>query len=52
MTDEDCIELSALLGTEAHFQGIDVPASSSYRQEYVARAEGRVPEVYGKPYWD
>jgi hypothetical protein len=52
MRDQDCAELTALMGTEAHFQGIYVPASSDYRQEYVARAEGRVPEVFGRPYWD
>jgi hypothetical protein len=52
MTDDECIELSGLLGTEAHFQGVDVPASDDYRQEYVDRAEGRAPTVYGRPYWD
>lgn len=54
MTDEDCTELGELFGLDrpAHFQGIDVPASSAYRQEYVARAEGRQPDVIGTPYWD
>lgn len=54
MTDEDCKELGALFGLNrpAHFQGISVPASSAHRQEYVARAEGRQPDVIGTPYWD
>ncbi len=54
MTDEDCNELGALFGLDhpAHFQGLTVPASSAYRQEYVARAEGRQPDVIGTPYWD
>lgn len=54
MTDEDCKELGELfgLGRPAHFQGINVPAGSRYRHEYVARAEGRQPDVLGRPYWD
>ncbi|MGV9797328.1 hypothetical protein ACWDTP_04615 [Mycobacterium sp. NPDC003449] len=54
MTNEDCKELGELFGLDhpAHFQGITVPAGSDYRQEYVARAEGRKPETLGKPYWD
>jgi hypothetical protein len=54
MADEDCKELGELFGLDrpAHFQGIDVPASSRYRHEYVTRAEGRQPDVLGTPYWD
>lgn len=47
-------ELGKLLGLEGrvHQQGVNVPASTEYRQEYVDRAEGRVPSVEGTPYWD
>lgn len=33
-------------------EGVDVAASTDHRQEFVARSEGRTPEVIGKPYWD
>ncbi|WP_133062524.1 hypothetical protein [Mycolicibacterium peregrinum] len=54
MTAEDCAELGELfaLGHPAHHQGISVGASILYRHEYVARAEGRQPDVLGTPYWD
>jgi hypothetical protein len=54
MTDDERMELGGLLdnGGPVHFQGRLVPASDDYRQEYVDRAEGRVPTVYGRPYWD
>ena len=53
MSAADAAELSQLLGLDhAHDQGVTVPASSQYRQEYVARAEGRKPDVLGRPYWD
>lgn len=53
MTPEDCAELARLLGKETiHFQGESIPASSDYRREYVARAEGRPVETFGVPYWD
>ncbi|UHJ58813.1 hypothetical protein LT337_32430 (plasmid) [Mycolicibacterium fortuitum] len=54
MSDEDCAELGELFGLDrpAHFQGLDIPASSLYRREYVARAQGRRPDVLGTPYWD
>lgn len=54
MTDEDCKDLGELFGLDhpAHFQGITVAASSDYRHEYVSRAEGRRPEIFGTPYWD
>lgn len=54
MSDEDCAELGELFGLDrpAHFQGIDIAASTRYRHEYVARAEGRRPDVLGTPYWD
>jgi hypothetical protein len=46
--------LADLLGftNPVHSQGQDVPASNDYYTEYVARAEGRQPEVYGTQYWD
>jgi hypothetical protein len=58
MTQEDHDLLCETLGcTDAiggclHSQGIQVPASSDYRAEYIARAEGRKPAVYGVQYWD
>jgi hypothetical protein len=52
MTEADRAELSALLGIEAHHQGVDIPASEAYRAEYVARAEGVEPTRHGVPYWD
>ena len=46
-------ELAKLLGLDfCHQQGINVPAGSDYYQEYMDRAEGRAPSVFGKPYWD
>ena len=53
MTDSDRAELAQLLGLDsAHFQGVNIPASSDYRREYIDRAEGRTPSVVGRPYWD
>lgn len=54
MTDEDCAELGELLGlaNPVHCQGESVPAGGDYRREYVARAQGVEPPVYGAPYWD
>lgn len=47
-------ELQKLLGLTdpVHFQGIGIPDSFDYWQEYVDRAEGRTPSVLGRPYWD
>lgn len=53
MTEADAAELGKLLGKDAvHHQGESVPASDTYYAEYVARAEGRTPNVYGTQYWD
>ena len=54
MSVADRNELDKLLdlGGPAHAQGHSIPASSQYYREYVDRAEGRTPTVYGKPYWD
>lgn len=53
MTEADRKELAGLLGLErVHIQGINIAASTAYRLEYVARAEGRVPDTFGTPYWD
>jgi hypothetical protein len=54
MGSEDRLELGRLLGMDkpVHHQGESVPASGAYREEYVARAEGRTPAVYGERYWD
>lgn len=47
-------ELGALLGLgePVHIQGVSIPASRDYWQEYIDRAEGRTPSVIGKQYWD
>jgi len=53
MTDADRNQLAELLGLDSvHHQGVKVPSSHDYYQEYVDRAEGRQPTVQGKPYWD
>lgn len=54
MDDGRRAELGELLGLgePVHHQGVSIPAGSDYRREYVDRAEGRVPSVTGKPYWD
>lgn len=54
MSEADRAELQELLGLEreVHCQGETVPASSEYRLEYVARAQGKTPTVHGTPYWD
>lgn len=54
MTPEDQKILGDALGLtdRAHHQGVSIPASSAYYEEYVARAEGRTPERYGEQYWD
>ena len=54
MTEPDRVELGELLGLDGpvHDQGVSIPAGSVYWQEYVDRAEGRVPEKCGVPYWD
>jgi hypothetical protein len=53
MPAEDRALLADLLGLEhVPHHGVQVPASSAYRHEYVARAAGDSPAVYGTPYWD
>lgn len=53
MTPDQCAELARLLGLErVHCQGESIPAAYDYRREYIDRAEGRVPNTCGKPYWD
>jgi len=53
MTAADAAELADLLGLDrAHGQGVSIADSAAHRREYIARAEGREPEVIGTPYWD
>lgn len=55
MSKDERVELATLLGLDPARmspQGESVPASSAYREEYVARAEGRTPERFGTQYWD
>ena len=53
MSPDDQAALGRLLRLDrVHDQGVSVPSSYDYRQEYIDRAEGREPSVIGKPYWD
>lgn len=52
MSETDQQELSALLSTTVHHQGVLIPASREYRREYLERAEGRTPSALATPYWD
>ncbi len=53
MSKEEQKELAVLLGLERmHPQGESIPSGSHYREEFVARAEGRTPERFGEQYWD
>jgi hypothetical protein len=54
MSPDERVELGTLLGLgkPVHHQGHSIPASSAYREEHVARAEGRPVEVFGERYWD
>jgi hypothetical protein len=54
LTPAEQAELGKLMGLDgpAHCQGVSVPANHDYWQEHIDRAEGRIPSVVGKPYWD
>lgn len=53
VTPADLVTLGEALGLErVHEQGVDIPAGTDYRIEYVARAEGRYASAVGVPYWD
>lgn len=54
MSPEDNRELTDLLGLDrdVHHQGVSIPASGDYWDEYIDRAEGRTPAKCGVPYWD
>ena len=53
ISEMDRSRLKALLDLETvHQQGVSIPSSGAYRDEYIARAEGRTPTVHGEPYWD
>ena len=53
MTLTERQQLAQLLGLErVHFQGQSIPSSFDYYQEYIDRANGHTPSVYGKQYWD
>lgn len=51
MSDADCAELAQIFGERVHHQGIKIPASIAYRQEYLDRVNGR-EFVQATPYWD
>jgi hypothetical protein len=50
----DRVELAELLGLgrTVYFQGHSVPSGNQFYQEYIDRAEGREPSVYGSRDWD
>ena len=58
ITEAEAAELAQLLGwpygeaKNVHSQGVGVPASSDYWEEYVDRAEGFRPKKLGVQYWD
>jgi len=54
LTEADQVLLGNLLGLggKVHYQGVSIPASSTYYKEYIARAKGETPQVCGEPYWD
>lgn len=53
MTCCDSIELAGLLGLDkVHPQGVKIPSGNDYYQEYIDRANGILPTVYGERYWD
>lgn len=54
LTEADRQLLAAVLGLArpVHHQGVSIPDSDDYYQEYIDRAEGRTPAVFGRPYWD
>ncbi len=54
ISPDERAELAKLLGLEApvHDQGVSIPASNDYWQEYIDRAEGREPAKCGEIYWD
>lgn len=52
MTPDDQKELAGLLGLESVHGGVGISASNDDYQEHVDRANGRVPSVIAKPYWD
>lgn len=51
---DDRRELADLLGLAdpVHHQGVSIPASGDYWDEYIDRAEGRTPSKCGVQYWD
>ena len=53
MTETDRGTLAALLNVDrVHHQGVSIPSSNAYYQEYIDRAEGKTPSVIARPYWD
>lgn len=54
LSEDDAAVLGEAMGMEgaAHMQGVSIAADTSYRIEYVARAEGRRSSVVGRQYWD
>lgn len=49
---QDLADLMGLTLAEVGTDGISIPASFDYYEEYMDRAQGRTPERLGTPYWD
>lgn len=49
-TDRHALARLLNLARPCHHQGVKVPDSNDYRLECIARAQGRPPDVYGRPY--
>ena len=54
MSPDDAAELASLLDLEPYQARhcVSIPAGTDYRREYLDRANGREPSVFGRPYWD
>lgn len=54
MSDADQMELQALLGLISPIgrQSVSIPSTYNHYREYICRARGHTPTVYGKADWD
>lgn len=52
MSAEDTAELGSLFGLRGGATSVLIPDTPHHWAEFVERANGRVPTVYGHQYWD
>lgn len=52
MSAEDTAELGSLFGLQGGATSVLIPDTPHHWAEFVERANGRVPMVYGHQYWD